>query len=65
MTACSIQATLADTGTAPVAPGHVTAWRSAADAKVVIVRTWGPDGADVGADPDPVNDRPVHVTVLC
>jgi hypothetical protein len=60
VSACAIQATLADTGTTPVPDenGQVTAWRSAADARVVVVRTGGAGG---GA----TNDRPFHLTVLC
>ena len=67
VSACAIQATLADTGTSPVGSGSVTAWRSAADAKVVIVRTFslGDPTATPATAPAPVNTLPFHVTVLC
>lgn len=67
VSACAIQATLADTGTSPVGAGTVTAWRSAADPKVVLVRTFsaGDFTVDPATAPAPVNTLPFHVTVLC
>jgi len=59
VSACSIQATIAATGTtALTAGGEIGAWVSATDAKVVTVRTADSDG-------NPVNTLPFHVTVLC
>lgn len=67
VTACAIQATLADTATTPVDAGTVTAWRSATDPKTVIVRTFsaGDVTASPATNPAPVNTLPFHVTVLC
>ncbi|HTI33319.1 MAG TPA: hypothetical protein VL422_06535 [Miltoncostaea sp.] len=59
VSACAIQATQGDGGTAPVATDAVvTAWRSTTDAKVVTVRTA--DGTNTVQ-----NTVPFTVTVLC
>jgi hypothetical protein len=66
ISACAIQATIAATGTDPItAGGEVSAWRSAADAKVVTVRTAAYDGSAVPPAVEPSNTLPFHVTVLC
>jgi hypothetical protein len=59
VSACALQATIADPGTTPLTTGgEVNAWRSAADPKVVTVRT----GDSIGAA---TNALPFHITVLC
>ncbi len=59
VSACAIQATIADGGTTPITTGgEVSAWRSATDPKVVTVRTGDSAG---GA----VNALPFQVAVLC
>lgn len=59
VSACALQATIADPGTTPLtAGGEVNAWRSATDPKVVTVRTGDSTG---GA----TNALPFHLTVLC
>ncbi|HET6691538.1 MAG TPA: hypothetical protein VFG74_11810 [Miltoncostaeaceae bacterium] len=67
VSACSIQATQGDGGTTPVTtPAHVTAWRSATDAKVVTVRTAVDDPTATPATYNtPSNTVPFTVTVLC
>lgn len=67
VSACSIQTTQGDGGTTPVTtPAHVTAWRSATDAKVVTVRTAVDDPtAGTPAFNTPANTVPFTVTVLC
>lgn len=58
VSACALQATIADPGTAALtAGGEVGAWRSAADPTVVTVRT-----AD---STEAANALPFHLTVLC
>ncbi len=60
LSACALQATIADPGTtALTAGGEVTAWRSASDPKIVTVRTAESDGATAS------NALPFHLTVLC
>jgi hypothetical protein len=59
VSACALQATIADPGTTPLTTGgEVNAWRSAADPKVVTVRTGDSAGAATNA-------LPFHLTVLC
>ncbi len=66
VSACAIQATVAATGTDPITTGgEVSAWRSAADAKVVTVRTAAFEATPSPAAVNPVNTLPFHVTVLC
>ena len=62
VSACALQATIASTGTDPITTGgEVSAWRSAADPKIVTVLTDDP------ATPATIGDNglPFHVTVLC
>jgi hypothetical protein len=61
VSACSIQATIAATGTTPLGAdlGRIGAWVSATDNKVVTVRT------DETVTGTPNNGFPFHVTVLC
>jgi hypothetical protein len=63
VSACSIQATIADGGTATTPVGQVSAWRSATATNTVTVRT-ALDDATSGV-PDDVNTLPFHVAVLC
>jgi hypothetical protein len=59
VSACALQATIADPGTTPLAAGgEVNAWRSATDPKVVTVRTGDSTGAATNA-------LPFHLTVFC
>jgi hypothetical protein len=59
VSACAVQATIADPGTTALTTGgEVGAWRSASDPKVVTVRTGDSTGAAVNA-------LPFHLTVLC
>ena len=59
VSACAVQATIADGGTTPVTTGgEVSAWRSATDPKVVTVRTGDSTGAAV-------NTLPFQLAVLC
>lgn len=59
VSACAVQATIADGGTTPITTGgEVSAWRSATDPKVVTVRTGDSAGAAV-------NTLPFQVAVLC
>ncbi|MBY0396759.1 MAG: hypothetical protein K2X91_09865 [Thermoleophilia bacterium] len=59
VSACSVQATIASSGTtAPPTSGEVVAWRSPDNANVVLVRTATPAGAPIGT-------LPFHVAVLC
>jgi hypothetical protein len=56
---CSYQATIGDGGTTPIATGgEVSEWRSATDAKTIVVRTADSAGA-------PVNTLPFQVSVNC
>ena len=58
VSACALQATIADPGTTALATGgEVGAWRSASDPKVVTVRTADSTGAATNA-------LPFHLTVL-
>lgn len=67
VSACAIQASQGDGGTTAVtSPAHVTAWRSATDAKVVTVRTAVDDSTAAPATFNvPTNTVPFTVTVLC
>jgi hypothetical protein len=67
VSACSIQATQGDGGTtALTTPAHVTAWRSATDAKTVVVRTAVDDPtATPPTFNTPSNTTPFTITVLC
>jgi hypothetical protein len=67
VSACSIQASQGDGGTTAVtSPAHVTAWRSATDAKVVTVRTAVDDPtAGTPTFNTPTNTIPFTVSVLC
>jgi hypothetical protein len=67
LSACAIQASQGDGGTTPVdAPAHVTAWRSATDAKVVTVRTAADEPAAAPTTFNtPTNAVPFTVSVLC
>ncbi len=57
--ACSLQATIGDDGTTPLAAGgEIGVWRSATDPKTVTVRTADSSGA-------PDNALPFHLSVLC
>ena len=59
VSACALQATIADPGTTALTTGgEVGAWRSASDPKVVTVRTADSTGAATNA-------LPFHLTVLC
>ena len=59
VSACALQATIADGGTTPItAGGQIGVWRSATDAKIVTVRTGDAAGA-------PTNTLPFTVSVLC
>lgn len=70
LSACAIQATIADGGTAVTPVGQVSAWRSPSAANTVTVRT-AQDKADGdatdadGGEPRDTNALPFHVTVLC
>lgn len=63
VSACSIQATIADGATATTPVGQVSAWRSSTAANTVTVRTAQDDGT-TGVPAD-VNTLPFHVAVLC
>ena len=59
VSACALQATIADPGTTALTTGGEDgAWRSASDPKVVTVRTADSTGAVTNA-------LPFHLTVLC
>ena len=59
VSACALQAAIADGGTTPItAGGQIGVWRSATDAKIVTVRTGDATGA-------PTNTLPFTVSVLC
>lgn len=62
VSACSIQATIADGGTTPAPVGQVSAWRSADAANTVTVRTAEDDATGVPKD---TNALPFHVAVFC
>jgi hypothetical protein len=63
VSACAVQATVADGGTAVTPVGQVSAWRSPTAANTVTVRTAEDD--PVSGVPADVNTLPFHVTVLC
>jgi hypothetical protein len=63
VSACAIQATIADGATAVTPVGQVSAWRSSTAPNTVTVRT-AQDDATSGVPAD-VNTLPFHVTVLC
>jgi hypothetical protein len=68
VTACSIQATIADGGTAVTPVGQVSAWRSPTAPNTVTVRTAQDDATPASPTlgvPVDVNTLPFHVTVLC
>ncbi|HMN99690.1 MAG TPA: hypothetical protein PKD59_09770 [Miltoncostaeaceae bacterium] len=67
VSACAIQAGQGDGGTTAVTdPAHVTAWRSATDAKTVVVRTAEDDPtAGTPTFNVPSNAVPFTVSVLC
>jgi len=69
ISACSIQATIADGGTAVTPVGQVSAWRSPAAPNTVTVRTAldAPEvaGDDTSGVPEDTNTLPFHVAVLC
>ena len=59
VSACALQATIADPGTTALTTGgEIGAWRSASDPKIVTVRTADSTGAVTNA-------LPFHLTVLC
>jgi hypothetical protein len=59
VSACSYQATIGDGGTTPVTTGgQVSDWRSATDAKTVVVRTGDQAGA-------PTNSLSFQLSVTC
>jgi hypothetical protein len=70
VSACAIQATIADGGTAVTPVGQVSAWRSPSATNTVTVRT-AQDKADGeasdpdGGEPQDTNALPFHITVLC
>jgi hypothetical protein len=63
VSACAIQATIADGGTAVTPVGQISAWRSPTAANTVTVRTAQDDA--VSGVPTDVNTLPFHITVLC
>ena len=70
VTACSIQATIADGGTAVTPVGQVSAWRSPTAPTTVTVRTALDNPVPVTPDetegvPVDTNTLPFHVAVLC
>jgi hypothetical protein len=63
VSACAIQATIADGGNAVTPVGQISAWRSPTAANTVTVRTAQDDA--VSGVPTDVNTLPFHITVLC
>jgi hypothetical protein len=63
VSACALQATIADSGTAETPVGQISAWRSPTAPTTVIVRTAQDDA--VSGVPADVNTLPFQLTVLC
>jgi hypothetical protein len=63
ISACAMEATIGDGGTAAVTPGLVSVWRSATDPKVATVQTDALSGAPLVRAP--TDTLPFHLAVLC